>query len=144
MIVVINLIEKEIGPNKRITDFFIKSSKSAQISFILSLLLVAETLVAGFLFLPLGALYNQIPFTILLCLAILLGIVGFILAVFSFKYKVAVIGIIGLSIDLIAFLLNAWMLFVLHNNAGFAKPWNLNFLLFLFNFFSYSLQLLFY
>lgn len=95
----------------------------AKQSFIIGIILIAESVINLFTFFGFAKIWNTIPLTMMLSIAIIVGIIGTILGSLSIREKKTIFGILGIILSIIAVLWNAFSLFVLHCDAWFSVPY---------------------
>lgn len=94
----------------------------ARQAFILSIILIIESIVLLFTFAVFANVFYTIPLTIMLSVAIIVGIIGTTPGSLSLKEKKTIFGILGVIFNIIAVLWNAIALFILHCDAWFSIP----------------------
>ena len=116
--------EKEKSEKKKslLVEAWYDAPKLARQALLLMLGVVAATLIDSATFYYFARVLLAIPLTIMLSYIIVAGIVSSILSSLSIKEKRTFFGIIALIFSILATLLNAYTMFMIHCDAGYSIP----------------------
>ncbi|HUU78815.1 MAG TPA: hypothetical protein VMX55_10745 [candidate division Zixibacteria bacterium] len=116
--------EKEKPEKKKslLAEAWYDAPKLARQALLLTLGVVAATLIDSATFAYFARVLLAIPLTIMLSYIIVAGIVSSILSSLSIKEKRTFFGIIALIFSILATLINAYTMLMIHWDAGYSIP----------------------